>query len=202
MSGRVRSKTKERGDVALAGLERHPSKTMAHTTYDLDLVHSQVGFSVVHLMITRVHGVFSKWSGTFDIDPDDPTNSRVRVQIDAASVDTRNPQRDGHLRSPDFFDAENHPTITFASTGVEKTPTGLRLHGDLTLRGITHPLAFEVTAAGPASDSAGRARLGYRATGRISRKAFGVSWHHVYDGGSVVVADEVDLVLDLQLIPR
>jgi len=175
---------------------------MALVEYDIDLVHSQLGFSVVHLMITRVHGVFTKWGGTAAIDHDDPTRSRVAVEIDAASVDTRNAQRDGHLRSADFFDVEHHPTIRFESQRVERDGDDFRLTGDFTLRGVTHPVTFAVAPAGPSKDSTGRARIGYRCTATIRRKDFGVSWHAVYDGGSIVVADEVDVVLDLQLIPR
>lgn len=175
---------------------------MALTSYDLDPVHSQLGFSVRHLLITQVHGVFAKWTGTFSIDPDDLSKSQVTVEIDATSVDTRNPQRDGHLKSPDFFDVANHPAIRFVSTRVEPTASGFRLTGDFTLRGVTKSVTFEVQGAGPAKDSQGRGRLGYHAQGRINRHDYGVSWSATYDGGAVVVGEHVELALDLQLIPR
>jgi polyisoprenoid-binding protein YceI len=175
---------------------------MPTTTYDLDPVHSQLGFSVRHLMITQVHGVFTRWSGTFAIDPSDVSGSAATVEIDAGSVDTRNPQRDGHLASPDFFDVANHPSWRFVSREAAGTTSAFRLTGELTLRGVTRTVTFDVVSAGPARDSQGRGRLGFRATAHISRHDFGVTWNAVYDGGSVVVGDRVDLVLDLQLIPR
>ncbi|MDX2011144.1 MAG: YceI family protein [Myxococcaceae bacterium] len=175
---------------------------MALHSYDLDLVHSQLGFSVVHLMITRVHGVFTSWKGEVALDLDDPPRSAVAITIDAASVDTRNPQRDGHLRSPDFFDTANHPTITFKATSVRKSAAGLTLDGELTLRGVTKPITFEAHGGARAKDSQGRDRVGFHAHATIKRSDFGVSWSATYPGGSVVVADEVSLALDLQLIPR
>jgi polyisoprenoid-binding protein YceI len=175
---------------------------MALTSYDLDPVHSQLGFSVRHLMITQVHGVFTKWSGAFSIDPADLPKSQLSVEIEATSVDTRNAQRDGHLQSPDFFDVANHPRIRFVSTLIAPTATGFTLTGDFTLRGVTKSVSFDVIAAGPAKDSQGRARLGYRAQGRINRHDFGVSWSASYEGGALVVGEQVDLMLDLQLIPR
>lgn len=175
---------------------------MALHSYDLDFVHSQLGFSVVHLMITRVHGVFTSWKGDVALDLDEPSKSTVSITIDAASVDTRNPQRDGHLRSPDFFDTANHPTITFKATSVRKSATGLTLDGELTLRGVTKPVTFEAQGGTRAKDSQGRDRVGFHAHATIKRSDFGVSWSATYPGGSVVVADEVTLALDLQLIPR
>lgn len=175
---------------------------MALISYDLDLLHSQLGFSVVHLMMTRVHGVFTSWKGTVELDLDDPPRSNVVITIDAASVDTRNAQRDGHLRSPDFFDAANHPTITFEATSMKRSATGPTLEGALTLRGVTKPVTFEVRGGARAKDSQGRERVGFHAHASIKRSDFGVSWNAIYPGGSVVVADEVSLELDLQLIPR
>lgn len=104
---------------------------MAHIQYEGDPVHSQIDFSVRHLLITRVHGVFSRWTGTFAIDPDEPSRSRVSVEIDAASVDTRNPGRDGHLRSADFFDVEHFPTIRFEAREITRDAGGLRMSGEL-----------------------------------------------------------------------
>jgi polyisoprenoid-binding protein YceI len=170
--------------------------------YDLDTVHSQLGFSVRHLMITQVHGVFTKWGGTFSIDPADVSRSQVTVEIDAASVDTRNAQRDGHLRSTDFFDVEKHPVISFVSTQAAGSAAAFTLSGDFTLHGVTKRVTFDVVAAGPSKDSQGRGRLGYRATSRINRLEYGVAWNAMYEGGAIVVGEHVDLVLDLQLIPR
>ena len=175
---------------------------MATIDYDIDFVHSTLGFSVVHLMITRTHGVFTKWSGEFSLDHDQPQNSRWSVEIDASSVDTRNAQRDAHLRSPDFFDVAQFPTIRFEGKQATRTASGLELSGDLTMHGVTRPITFLVTGGQQAKDSKGRARVGYRATSSLSRREFGILWNSVYEGGSVVVADEVSLEFDLQLIPR
>lgn len=175
---------------------------MAHIVYDGDAVHSQLGFSVRHLLITRVHGAFQRWTGTFEIDPDEPSRSRVSVEIDAASVDTRNAQRDGHLRSADFFDVERFPSIRFEAREVAREAGSLRMSGDLTLHGVTKRVDFAVEEGGAANDSHGRARRGFRATGAINRMDFGIAWNAIYDGGSVVVGETVDLIFDLQLIPQ
>lgn len=174
---------------------------MATTRYDIDFGHSQLGFSVRHLLITRVHGVFTTWKGTFELDEGTPQHSKFSVDIDAASVDTRNPQRDGHLRSPDFFDTATHPRITFASTQVSNDGAGLRIVGDLTLKGVTRAVTFVVARSGPSKDSAGRARLGFNAAATIKRSDFGVSWSAAYEPNVPVVSDEVELTFDLQLIP-
>ena len=175
---------------------------MSSIDYDIDFVHSELGFSVVHLMITRTHGVFTKWTGTFAIDHAEPGNSRISVEIDASSIDTRNAQRDGHLRSPDFFDVARFPAIRFEGRQLVRKGEGLELVGDFTLHGVTRPLTFTLTGGQQAKDSQGRARVGYRASAAISRRDFGITWNSVYEGGSVVVGDEVSLVLDLQLSPR
>jgi polyisoprenoid-binding protein YceI len=175
---------------------------MALLAYDVDPLHSQLGFSVVHLMITRVHGVFNSWKGEVSLDLDEPARSSVLISIDAASVDTRNAQRDGHLRSPDFFDTANHATIIFRASSIRESASGLTLDGELTLRGVTRPITFEARGGARAKDSQGRERVGFHAEASIKRSDFGVSWSATYPGGSVVVADEVALVLDLQLIPR
>lgn len=174
---------------------------MTSARYDLDLAHSQLGFSVRHLLITRVHGVFATWTGTFELDDDAPERSKLHVDIDAATVDTRNPQRDGHLRSPDFFDTAAHPRIAFTSTQVAANGAELRITGNLTMKGVTRPVTFLVARGGPSKDSQGRARLGFSAAATIKRSEFGVSWSAAYEPNVPVVSDEVELALDLQLIP-
>ncbi len=174
---------------------------MPTTRYDIDFVHSQLGFSVRHLLITRVHGVFATWKGTFELDDAAPEHSKFHVDIDAATVDTRNPQRDGHLRGPDFFDTTAHPRITFTSTRVSSYGAGLRIAGELTLKGVTRPVTFSVVRRGPSKDSQGRARLGFSAAATIKRSDFGVSWSAAYEPDVPVVSDEVELTFDLQLIP-
>src|ERR1051325_2300790 len=114
---------------------------MAVQTWTFDTVHSILGFWVRHLMVSKVHGAFTKWSGTIEVDEQDPTRSKAQVEIDAASVDTKDPDRDGHLRSADFFDVANHPKITFKSTAVERAGEGKYVvSGDLTIRGVTRPI--------------------------------------------------------------
>jgi polyisoprenoid-binding protein YceI len=172
------------------------------TRYEIDFVHSTLGFSVRHLLMTRVHGSFAQWTGTFEIDHSNPSNSRFAIDIDAKSIDTRNAQRDAHLKSPDFFDVERFPRITFVAQTVAPEASGMRISGPLTLHGVTKPVTFVVTGGSQAKDSQGRLRIGYRAEGLIRRSEFGVSWDARYEPAVPVVADEVELVLDLQLIPN
>ena len=172
------------------------------STWKIDPSHAHSSFTVRHLVITNVRGEFGKTEGTLVLDEGDVTRSKVEATIDVASIDTREPKRDEHLKSADFFDVERFPHIRFVAKEIARDGAGLRLVGDFTLRGVTQLVTFSISGGQHAKDSQGRARVGYCATGRISRKAFGVSWNAVYEGGSVVVGDEVELLLDLQLIPR
>jgi polyisoprenoid-binding protein YceI len=173
---------------------------MAATTWQIDTVHSGIGFSVRHLIVSKVRGRFTKWSGTLEIDEQNPQASRVNVRIDAASIDTNEPQRDAHLRAADFLDTEHFPEITFASTRVERlSDEELRISGDLTIRGITKPVVLEVEQGGQIRDPWGNDRRGFAATTTIDRKAFNVSFNQVLDTGGLALGEKVEITLELEV---
>lgn len=176
-------------------------ETRAVGTWTLDPVHSQVEFGVRHMMISTVKGTFTDLRGTLHLDEENAESSSVEVEIAAASIDTRNDDRDQHLRSADFLDAESHPTLRFASTGVEKAGTGLRIAGDLTIRGTTRPVTLEAEELGRGTDPWGNPRVAFRAETRISRKDFGLTWNQALETGGVLVGDEVSIELEVQAIP-
>lgn len=171
-------------------------------TYALDLAHSSVGFSVRHLMVSKTKGRFDDFSGTVTIG-EDPLASSVVVEIRAASVDTRDETRDGHLRSPDFFDAEAHPTITFRSTSV--TPAGpgrWTVAGDLTVKDVTVSVPLEVTFEGGARDPWGGARIGFTARTELDREAFGLTWNQTLETGGVLVGKQVRIDIEAEAIQQ
>jgi polyisoprenoid-binding protein YceI len=172
---------------------------MAATTWQIDTIHSGIGFSVRHLIVSKVRGRFTKWSGTLDIDEQNPQASRVNVRIDAASIDTNEPQRDAHLRSADFLDTEHFPEITFASTRVERlSDEELRITGDLTIRGITQSVVLEVEQGGQIKDPWGNDRRGFAGKTTIDRKAFNVSFNQVLDTGGLALGEKVEITLELE----
>jgi polyisoprenoid-binding protein YceI len=167
----------------------------------IDPAHSAAHFSVRHMMVSNVRGHFGKISGTAAWDPADPSKASVEVTIDVNSIDTREPKRDAHLKSPDFFDAANHPTMTFTSKRVERAGEGrLRLIGDLTIRGVTREVVFDVEGPSPEIPGPRGARIGATATTRINRKDFGMTWNRTLDAGGLVVGDEVQITVDVELI--
>jgi len=171
-------------------------------TYQIDASHSTAGFTVRHMMVTNVSGAFGKLSGTVEFDPANPSASRIDVTIEAASVDTRNAKRDEHLRSADFFDVANHPTIAFKSTKVEKLADDrYRVTGELTIRGTTKEVVLDVETT-PEIQAQGGFRFGATATGKINRKDFGVNWNRALDTGGLVVSEEVRLNIDAALVRR
>lgn len=170
------------------------------TAYKIDPVHSSVRFSVRHLMITRVHGQFSAVAGTLEIPQGSQVPSSVDVTIDVASIDTREPQRDGHLKSADFFDAEHHPTITFRSTKIDGGDERFTIEGDLTIRGTTKRVVLDTTFEGAGNDAWGGYRVGYEASTKINRKDFGLNWNQTLESGGVVVGDEIKIELNVQAI--
>jgi polyisoprenoid-binding protein YceI len=175
---------------------------MQGATYQIDASHSTVGFTVRHMMVSNVSGGFSKVSGTVDFDPANPAASRIDVTIEAASIDTRNPKRDEHLRSADFFDVANHPRITFQSTKVERVGQDrYRVTGNLTIRGVTKEVTLDVETT-PEIQAQGSARMGASATTRINRQDFGVKWNRTLDAGGVVVSDEVRINIDVALVRK
>lgn len=176
---------------------------MTATIWDFDLSHSSVNFHVRHLMVSKVHGRFQTWGGTLVIDNDDITRSTVNVEIDTASIDTKEEKRDAHLRSADFFDVENNPKLTFKSTSVKKvSDEELEVTGDLTIRGTTKPVVLKVENNGTVKDPWGGTRAGFSAKASISRKEFGLHWNALLETGGVVVGDKIEISLEIEAIQK
>lgn len=168
--------------------------------YVLDPSHTELGFAVRHMAVSKVRGRFSTFEGTLQIG-DDPADSKVSVTIDARSVDTRDETRDDHLRTNDFFDVENHPTWTFESTAVTALgPTSWKVAGDLTIRGVTRPVTLDVSLEGVVKDPFGNHRVGFSASTSINRDDFGVSFGAVMETGGLVVAKKVDIQIEAEAV--
>lgn len=173
-------------------------------TWSVDPAHSGAHFSVRHMMVSNVRGEFGKISGAAQFDPKDPTVGSVEITIDATSINTRNPKRDAHLRSADFFDVEKFPTITFKSKKVElASPGRLKVTGDLTIHGAAREVVLDVEGPTPEiKDAQGRVRTGATATTRVNRKDFGLLWNRPLEAGGWVVGDEVAITVDVELIRK
>lgn len=173
------------------------------TTYSIDNSHSDVNFSVRHMVFAKVRGHFTKWTAELAYDAADPSRSSVSVSIDTGSIDTREPQRDGHLKSPDFLDAEKFPKITFKSTKVErKGDKKYALVGDLTIHGVTKPVTLDVEELGGGKDPWGNQRLGFSAKARIDRGEFGLKWNQVLEAGGVLVGEHIDVEADVEVVAK
>ncbi|MDB4878040.1 MAG: hypothetical protein JWM41_4486 [Gemmatimonadetes bacterium] len=171
------------------------------STWNVDATHAELGFAVRHLMISTVRGRFGAVTGSVTLDEEKPEASKIDVTIDVSSIDTRQEMRDNHLRSADFFDVENHPSIRFVSTKVEgDVNADFRVTGDLTIRGTTHSVKLDVTNEGRGMDPWGNERVGINATGKIKRSDFGLTWNQALEAGGVAVGDEVKLSLDVELV--
>ena len=172
------------------------------TTWNIDPAHTAAEFKVKHMMIANVKGHFAKVSGVLIRDESDPTNDRVEATIEAASLHTRDEQRDAHLKSVDFFHVEKFPTLHFKSTGVKVAGGGeLSVEGDLTIHGVTRKVRFAVEGpTPPAKDPWGNTRIGLSATTKISRKDFGLTYNAALETGGVLVGDEVTITLDAQFV--
>ncbi len=171
------------------------------TTWTADPAHSTIGFTVRHMMFAKVHGRFTKWSANATLDEADLSRSKVEVSLEAASLDTGVADRDKHLRSADFFDAEKFPTIGFASTRIEKLGGDrYRVHGKLSLHGATQDIAIDAEVGGRGKDPWGKERMGVSGKTSIERSAFGLKWNQALEAGGVLVSDKVDIALDLQLV--
>lgn len=181
-----------------------PAAAVAGASWQIDSAHTEVEFSARHLMISNVKGRFSNPAGTASYDPARQGSLALEVTIPVATIDTRNAQRDAHLRSADFFDAEHHPTMTFKGKRIEGDIDGeFRLIGDLTIRGHTREVTLDVTAEGSGPDPWGNDRLGFSATGKISRKEFGLLWNQLLETGGVTVGDEIRIIINTELMrPR
>jgi polyisoprenoid-binding protein YceI len=172
-------------------------------SWKIDPAHSNITFSVRHMMISNVHGRFENFNGSVEGDEADPTNARIEVQIDAASINTKEPQRDGHLKSPDFFNAEKFPYITFKSFRIERLAEHkMRLHGDLTIREVTQPVVLDVEYAGMAKSPWGSTSAGFTASTQINRKDWGLEWNVALETGGWLVGDMININIELELIKQ
>jgi polyisoprenoid-binding protein YceI len=172
------------------------------TSWKIDSSHTHAEFAVRHLMISTVKGRFADVQGVVHIDAADPASSLVDVTIGVASIDTREPQRDTHLRSADFFDIEHFPHLTFRSTRIEGRGDEFKLVGDLTIRGTTREVVLDVTSEGRATDPWGGERIGFSATTKIKRSDFGLTWNQLLEAGGVAVGDDVKISIDAELVKQ
>jgi len=171
------------------------------TTWAIDPAHAELGFAVRHLMLSTVRGRFGAVSGTITVDEKQPTSAKIDVTVDVTSVDTRQEMRDNHLRSADFFDVANHPTMHFVSKRIEGDVTKtFKVVGDLTIRGTTREVTLDAKFEGRAKDPWGNDRAGFSATGKLNRHDFGLNWNQALETGGVVVGDEVKLTLDVEVV--
>ena len=175
---------------------------MSTQQWDFDLSHSSVNFHVRHLMVSKVHGRFSLWSGKLELDEQDLTKSRLEVEIDASSVDTKEAKRDEHLRSADFFDVAQFPKLTFKSTKIEKDGEGYKVTGDLTIRGITKSVTLSVEGGDQVKDPWGGTCTGFSAKTTVNRKDFGLTWNVALETGGFVVSDKIEITLEIEAIKK
>lgn len=169
--------------------------------WNIDLTHSGVHFSVRHMVIAKVRGRFTKFGGSLQLDDRDLTRSTLDIHIDASSIDTGVADRDGHLRSADFFDVEKFPELSYKSRRVEKTGEGqYRVVGDLTIRGTTREVPLEVDAGGVGKDPWGNERTGFAARAQVDRKDFGLKWNQALETGGVLVGDRIDIEIEIEAV--
>ena len=174
------------------------------TTWTLDPSHSEVGFKVRHLMITNVKGIFKSYEVKAETNGDDFSNARISFSADVDSIDTNSEQRDGHLKSPDFFDAANHPKITFEATKYENVDNdgSYELYGNLTIRGISKPVKLDVEFGGVVKDLWGGTRAGFTINGKVDRKEWGLTWNAATEAGGVLVSDTINISCEIQLVKQ
>jgi polyisoprenoid-binding protein YceI len=174
----------------------------ATSTWSIDPSHSAAEFAVKHMMISSVKGHFAKITGTLNLDELDLARSSVQASIEAASIETRDPQRDAHLRSAEFLDVEKFPRLTFKSSRIGVIPQeGLEIEGDLTIRGVTIPVRFAAQGPTlPATDPWGNTRIAVSATTRINRRDFGLTWNATLEAGGILVSDEVTITFDVEFV--
>ena len=170
--------------------------------YSIDTTHTRLGFSARHAMVTTVRGGFTDFEGNARIDTTNPATSHVEIVINAASIDTGVADRDGHLKSADFFDVENNPRITFTSTQVERDGDAWTITGDLTIKDVTKPVTIEFEQTGSAKDPFGNTRVGFEGATAISRKEWGLTWNAALETGGVLVSDKVKLQFDVSAVKK
>ena len=176
---------------------------MAVSTWNIDPSHSAIHFSVRHMVVSKTRGRFTKWSGQIAFDPEKPEASKVEVTIDPASIDTADAQRDAHLKSADFFDVEKYPQASFRSTKVENLGGDqYRVSGELTVHGVTRPVAFDALFEGAGKDPWGGERAGFSASLSIDRREFGLQWNKALETGGVLVGDRVELTLEVEAVKQ
>ena len=176
--------------------------TACSSTYGLDASHTQIHFSVTHLMVFRVRGNFNDFDGQVDIDTTNKTLTSANVTISTASVDTRNTKRDNHLKSADFFDVETYPEITFISKSVSGSDMDITVVGDLTIKGITKEIILNGAYVGATVDPWGNQRAGFAATGKVDRRDFGLTWNKALEAGGVVVGNMIELGLEVEAVAQ
>ena len=177
------------------------SKNVDIKSLNIDTTHSSVGFVVRHMVVSKVRGTFGAFKGTIAYDPARIERSTVEVEIDVNSIDTREPKRDAHLRSADFFDVEKFPTMTFQSTSVKRTDDDtLLVAGDLTLHGVTKPVTLVVDELGGGKDPWGNDRLAWSARVSLNRKDWGLNWNQVLEAGGLLVSEKIDIEIDIQAL--
>ena len=178
-----------------------PNLTELTGTYTLDPAHTRIGFVARHAMVTKVRGAFNEFEGTATLDGANPASSSAQVTISAASIDTRNAQRDEHLRSNDFLAMNEYPQITFASTGARQVDDStFELTGDLTIKGVTNPITIPFSFEGAAKDPFGNLRVGFEGSVTINRRDYGVTWNAALEGGGVLVSDKIVLEFEVSAI--
>jgi len=172
-------------------------------TWDIDPVHSEVAFTIRHMAVSKVRGRFDKFEGVL-VTGEDPLSSTVTATIDATSINTNNEQRDGHIKSADFFEVESHPSWTFTSTGIKADGDDYQLAGDLTIRGVTKPVTLKLEINGVGPDAYGGTRAGFSAVGEINRHDFGVSFNGPIPGvpGGVILSDKATIHLEIEAVLR
>jgi len=172
-------------------------------TYKIDPAHSEINFKIRHLMITNVTGSFTRFDGTMESDKDDFTDAKIHFEAETASITTHNEQRDGHLRSSDFFDAEQYPNVIFDSTSIQKKgEEDYTLTGNLTMHGVTKLVTLNVEFGGLTTDPWGQSKVGFEITGKINRKEFGLVWNTNLETGGVMLGDDVKLQFGVQLVKQ
>ncbi|MEH7382153.1 YceI family protein [Bacillus sp. JJ1533] len=172
---------------------------MANTKWAVDTSHSSIDFSVKHMMIAKVKGSFENFEAIIEADPADLTTANIEFKIDLTSINTKNEDRDNHLRSADFFDVENHPSMTFKSTSIVKTDDGeYDVTGDLTIRGTTRTETFQVVFEGAGKDPWGNEKVGFSANGQLNRSDYGLVWNAALETGGVLVGDQVKISIEIE----
>jgi len=170
--------------------------------WDIDVGHSALHFFVRHMLISKVHGRFAKWSGSLQFDEQDLTRSRVDVRVETASIDTQVADRDTHLKSPDFLDVAKYPEMTFRSKRIEKKGEAYRVVGDLDLHGVTREVVLEAEFAGTGKDPWGNQRAGFSATASLDRREFGLVWNAALETGGVLVGEKVEVSIELEAVKQ